>query len=346
MALEFIGCGDLHLDGKLIKYLPDLNSRIMDEVKKVLEHARRKGVTLIVLYGDICETPHMSTEATSLLIELFLENPNFNFIVLLGNHDVENSETHSLQVLSKLRSYGVMKNVSIVDKPRTFFAHTSRPLRCLPWPSLDTQANCLNVIHEAVSGSTWDHGRPVDGAKKVKHTCVAGHLHTSQVCGSVHFSGTLYQTSFGEKEKKYFHHVRWGRDQDKPEIKRIRHYPSFTLRNLVVNSKEDLAVIDEPRDSLVLFKVFVKSDVLLDADTFKNRPSVVKVNSFKTEVELRALVSEEIRIDEEFNDPSMMSVERTLDDWLKSSNIEPSLKKRAKKKFTELFSVGNVNSTP
>ena len=32
MAVSFIGIGDLHFDGKIRKYLPDLNSRIVHEV--------------------------------------------------------------------------------------------------------------------------------------------------------------------------------------------------------------------------------------------------------------------------------------------------------------------------
>jgi Calcineurin-like phosphoesterase len=335
MALEFIGCGDLHLDGKLRKYLPDLNTRIMEEVDKVLQYAKRNGVKTIVFYGDICETPSMSKEATTLFLKLLMNNPEFLFIVDLGNHDIENAEHHSLQVFCEMCKFGMLPNTRIVEKPTTFFRSSGTPLRVLPWPSLDTREDCLNVIHEAVSGSVWDHGRLVDGAKKVKHLSVAGHLHTSQTCGVTHFSGTLYQTSFGEKPNKYFHHVKWEDAGSKPVIKRVKHYPGFSLVNLIVSSANDLNQISS--DPSILYKVFVKDSAVLDSSTFDSFPNVVKKNSFKTKAELQVLLTEELRIDEEFELPSVLSVENNLKSWLEASNADPSVKKAAYIKFQDLF---------
>lgn len=335
MSLEFVGIGDLHLDGKLRKYLPDLNSRIMSEVDKVIVYARRNGIKLVVLYGDICETPTMSKEAGILFLRHLLANTDLMYIIDLGNHDTENSETHSLQFFTELCKSGMLPHVKIVETPTTFFAKSDTPLRVLPWPSLDTRADCFNVIHEAVRGAVWDHGRPIDDAKRVKHWSAAGHIHTAQTCGKVNFSGTLYQTSFGEKPKKYFHHVQWDDADSQPEVKRIRHSPSFKLVNLVVQSEADLESIED--DPNTLYKVFVHADVALDATTFDSKPNVVKVNSFKSKTELQTLITEELRLDDEFELPSVLSVENNLKTWLSAAAVPDDLKKAAFSKYKRLF---------
>ena len=241
-----------------------------------------------------------------------------------------------MQLFVDMIAYGVLPHVRVIEKPTTLFKKSGTPLRLLPWPCLDTSTDCLNVIHEEVAGSVWDGGRAVNSQHKIpkSHVCVAGHLHTPQRVGSVHFSGTLYQTSFGEKSKKFFHHVTWSSEDSEKVIKCIPHKAAFQLVNLVVESAKDLeSIVDDP---MVLYKVFVHSDVTLEADTFANKPNVVKTNSYKSKVELVALLSEEIRLDEDFEMASVLSLESNLKDWLSSAKIDDSLKKRAYKKFKQL----------
>jgi predicted phosphodiesterase len=334
MALQFVGIGDLHLDGKIRKYLENLNERILFEVSRVLDYARRNGVELIVFYGDICETPNMSQEATKLFLRLLMENSQFKFLIILGNHDKENSEQHSLQLFVEMLRHGMLPHVRVFEKPTTLFRKSGTPLRLLPWPFLDTDPDAINVIHEAVSGSRWDHGRAVDGAKVVKDWCVAGHIHTAQTIGRVHFSGTLYQTSFGEKPKKYFHHVTWP-DDGLPTVKKIRHVPGFQLENFVVETKADLAkLVADPNH---LYKVFVKDTVVLDEDAFTPFPNVVKTNTFKTRLELEQLVIEELRLDDEFDLQGVLSVENTLVGWLDAAKVEDDMKRKVYRKYKSLF---------
>lgn len=334
--LNFVGCGDLHLDGKLRKYLPNLNSLILDEVQRVLSYAKRNGVKLVVFYGDICETPNMSDEARRLLLALLMNNPNFKFVFLLGNHDTENSEVHSMQMFVDMIRFGMLSHVTVIEKPTTIFKNTGTPLRLLPWPSLDTKADCMNVIHEEVANAVWDGGRAVHSTHKVpkSHVCVAGHLHTPQRVGSVDYSGTLYQTSFGEKAKKFFHHVTWNSEEESPVIKRVPHVAAFKLINLVIESHKDLSLIED--NPMFLYKVFVQTEVALEAETFSSRPNVVKVNSFKTKTELETLLTNEISLDQDFEMSSVLSLKTNLKDWLQCAKINDGLKKKAYIKFKEI----------
>lgn len=336
MSLNMVGIGDLHLDSKLRKYLPNINHLIMDEVRKVMAYTERNGVNLVVFYGDICETPNISKEALNLLIEFIYEYPKHKLIFMTGNHDVENSEHHSLMVLKTLCKRGAFPNAKVVDSPKTMFVDTLRPLRLLPWPSFDTRKECLNVIHTEVDGAVWDHGRSVESKNLTKHHCVGGHLHTKQRVGTVHLSGTLYQTSFGEKPKKYFHHVMWG-DEDKPDVQNIRHVPAFRLENAIIRSEADLAELS--KDPSVLYKVFIHSDVALDASTLDAFPNIVKHNSFKSKVELRALINEEILLDEEIDQSSLITNEDAMKEWLLSTDTSDEMRKRVYKKFKSLGAV-------
>ena len=277
----------------------------------------------------------MSSEAHRLLLAFIMEHRDFQLIFLLGNHDTENSETHSMQLFADMCRFGLLPNVRIVEEPVTLFRKSGTPIRLLPWPSLDTRADCLNVIHEGVQGAVWDHGRPVDSGHVMKHDCVAGHLHTQHRAGKAWFSGTLYQTSFGEKPRKFFHHVTWASPDEAKVIRNIRHKPAFSLVNLIVNSQEDIdTIVDDP---MVLYKVFVQSDVVLEADTFASRPNVVKTNTFKTKTELHALMKEEIRMDEDFGMENVLSLENNLKDWLQSNkNVDNDMRRRAFRKFKAL----------
>ena len=89
--LSFVGVGDLHLDSKIQKYMPEnVNKVIIDEVRNgPVRHAVRNGIPFVVFYGDICDVPHMSSDASIQLMQLFFDHPGLRFILITGNHDVE-----------------------------------------------------------------------------------------------------------------------------------------------------------------------------------------------------------------------------------------------------------------
>lgn len=331
MTIEFVGIGDLHLDSGLRQFIPDFNRFVCDEVRKVLDYARRNGVSMAILYGDICHRPVLSADAIENLLVLLAENQDIKFVFLKGNHDHATDEKNSLSVFKAATSAGLLPNLRIVDQPCTLFRKTQTPLRLLPWPHSDTDENALNVLHIEVEGAVWDGGRKVSGGFTTEHFCVAGHLHTKQKVGFVHFSGTLYQTSFGEKAKKYFHHVVW-EDDKVPQIACVRHHPKYVLHNLVVSSREDLQqVSDDPHQ---LYKVFVSKDVVLD-ETDLSRSNIVRHNFFSNKEELKVLIQAELELDDE--SWSMASnTEHFLDEWLSGSSAPASTIERAKNLFNGL----------
>jgi DNA repair exonuclease SbcCD nuclease subunit len=334
--LSFVGIGDLHLDGKLSKFIPSLNTVILSEVRKAARYARRSGIPLLVFYGDICDIPTMSAEACMLLIEFFEEYNDLNHILITGNHDVEHEGTHSLLLIKKLCSLGKLPNVKVIDQPTVLFRKRGTPLNLLPWPYFQVQAECLNVLHIETHGSRWEIGKAIESERKTSAYCVSGHLHTHQVVGprqNIYYSGTLYQTNFGEKAEKFFHHVEW--DGKVATVESVPTTPQYELINKIVATPQDLSTILP--DSKKLYKVFVKHGVELDAETFSTMPNVVRINTFQTRDELNNLIAEELLLSDASAHVSHLSVMEALETYLLRATVEKSVSDRAREIAHSLF---------
>lgn len=319
---RFVGIGDLHLDGRLQKYLPsgvDLNEYIIDEVRLVLIKARKQGIRLCIFYGDIGDKPHLSYKAHMLILDLITEFSEFKFLFLMGNHDFKNVEETGLDLLGHMN----LPNAKfVIGKPKTFFTNTDYPLMMLPWPHYKEAlgGNACNVLHLETKGSMMDSGRASPTNVEINPKCfwVSGHLHTNHL----NYAGTLYQTSFGEKPEKFFHIV----DRVNKKIKSVPHKPRFTLSNVIIETAEDL-LTKIPKDPNNLVKLFIKSKVTVPPELLDGYPNVVKHNSFQTKQELQALVMEDFVIDD-VSGAANFDVDTALTDWLESEKIEASIRKR------------------
>lgn len=316
-----LGIGDLHLDGRLTKYIPDLNKVIVTEVRLVIDKGIELGVETIIFYGDIGDKPNLSYESHRLLLNLFLEYSHLQFFVIGGNHDFQDSKTNGLQLLGWVTK-NLMPNVIVTTKPLTVREDTDYPIRLLPWPSVDVLDGALNVLHIETSGSVMDSGRPCGDAASIPENlfCVAGHLHTNHKAKNVNFSGTLYQTAFGEKEDKFYHII----DLARKRVKSVSHIPKYKLRNLVIATQEDLDNI--PKDPNVLCKLFIKSKVAVPIELLDRYPNVVKHNKFSSKAELEALVMEDFVLDD-VSGASKFDMSTVLTDWMESEGVNKKLQR-------------------
>lgn len=316
-----LGIGDLHYDGPLQKYIPDLNQVITDEVDSVIAANLRNGIDFVVFYGDIGHKPQLSDEAETLFFSVIAKYPNLKFYVVKGNHDEDDAGRCSLDHMRNIARWFV-PNLKVVTRKSTTFINGM--LRLCPWPNVDVEVGPLNVLHIEVNGSKMDTGREytTDLRLPKKAKCVSGHLHTAQRASNVDYSGTLYQTSFGERPAKYYHLISLDADGDH-SVKRIRHSPKYTLVNLIVNSIQDLDAIQN--DPHTLYKLFIKADVVLDDRI--DYPNVVKTNNYSTKSELKALMQEELVLDDA-SDAIRVDHEAMLDEWLKQNKVEDALADR------------------
>lgn len=341
--LEAVGIGDLHLDGKLATSIADFNRVITDEVRIVLEKARMHGVRVVFLYGDVCERSRLSQNAEGHLLQLFHDYSEMQFIIWKGNHDTEGPgplEPTSLDTFYRLAQLKYVPNIRVVlHEPTEFFTSTDHPIRVLPWPYKETKKGYLNLLHLECAGSKWETGREVSSTWSTKHLCASGHLHTAQQVGNMYFSGTLYQTTFGEDPDKFFHRIRWTGDQATSKIQLVRHLPKYLLRNAVVRSLEEyetLVAEVKAAPKTTLWKVFVQSNkVLLPVNAFDGLDTIIKTNPFNTNKELAALIQDDLVLDDN-SAQAAQNTDEMLRLWFQRNQIGDDMVERATRKMTEL----------
>lgn len=334
-SFDFVAIGDLHLDGKLKKFIPNLNEVILNEVRVALNYARRNGIQVAVYLGDVCDVPKMSPDAHLRIMDVLSDYPDIKHIMITGNHDTEDESTHSLQILKRMSELGGINNLKVIDKPTNLYSKAGTPVRFLPWPHFSVGKNFLNVMHIETNGSQWDHGKSVESERDTNYTCLSGHLHTKQIVGrkkNIHFVGTLYQTNFGERLDKYFGHCSW--DGTEFSIDYIPNKPAYSLHNLIITEKTDLEKIIV--DPFNLYKCFVKSGVDLSVSDLEKYSNVVKINSFKSRQELEALLSDELLMQDVDAEVSSMSVLDALQKWMLRSKVDEGLAEKTLNLFNKL----------
>lgn len=318
-----VGIGDLHLTdesgkGGLANYLEDPNGYVMSEVDRVCAWARKKDISNVILYGDICENPRMSYEAQIALRAGLRRNKDLDFIIYPGNHDSKNhdrSEGHSLQLLELMG----LKNVTIVLDD-TYLEFGKQKIKICPWPSTAFDKTCLNFAHIEVYGSQLDSGRKIEdeALKKSKAVTCVGHLHTNHRVRNTYYSGTLYQTNFGESLPKFFHHIVYN-SVDDYEITSVPFEPKYKLHNCVVETAEDVAAL--PTGQYDLIKLVVQDGADVD---IPNRSNIVINKTFKTKMDLATILTEDLMNGQEL----VLNSAEFFSSWIAQQSIPQRLKKQ------------------
>ena len=294
--VEAIAVGDLHLTdskgkGGLAKYLDDdADAFVLREFQKACDYARKKHIKYVIQAGDVCDSPVMSQRATLLLIEFIKRNNDLTFFFISGNHDSISEDTslgNSLEILQKVG----FENAYFFTKPKSVKFGDSK-IRFLPWPSEDFDPDALNIYHKEVRGALNDGGRSFDDENLPvsQAVTVAGHLHTAHRVRNTWYIGTLYQTNFGEKQQKYFGHIRFNSAKDF-DVELIPTSPEYTLHNVVIESRDDLEKI--PTDPKSLVKLVIQDGADVHTADYVGMQNIVQIKSFGTRSDLRQALSEE-----------------------------------------------------
>ncbi len=301
---EFLAVGDLHLTdakgkGGLSKYLDDdADTFVFRELDKVCNYARKKHVKYVLQLGDVSESPIMSQRATLLLIEFIRRNEDLTFFFISGNHDCiseDSSLGNSLEILQKIG----FQNAYFFTKPKSVKFGDVK-VRFLPWPSEDFDSDALNIYHKEVRGALNDGGRAFDDESlpASQAVTVAGHLHTSHRVRNTWYIGTLYQTNFGEKNKKYFGHVRFNSAKDF-DVELIPTDPEYTLHNVILESRDDLKNI--PTDPKSLVKLIIQDGADVHTADYSGMTNIVQIKNFGSRADLQQVLSEELAGAEEIS---------------------------------------------
>lgn len=337
MTFEAVGVGDLHLtddDGRggLAKYVDNSDQYVMSEVDRVVRWAIKKNIRYCIFYGDIFENPRGSYEGQLAFISLIKSYPKkMQFIVILGNHDKlgrESSTGHSMQIIAAMG----LPNLTVITEDTVMELDTAKVKFC-PWPSKAFNPKMLNIGHTEVVGSKGDSGRVMEGTELSKSNSIIamGHLHTPHQVRNTYYSGTLYQTNFGESLPKFFHHIMW-RSIDDYEIHNIPFDPKYKLFNCIVESAADIKAL--PKDPFHLVKLVVKdgADVVIP-----DLPNIVVTKAFKTKSDLATILTEDLMQGSEL----VIKTSDFFKEWIKAQSVPLSLKKQASKLRRDILN-GNI----
>lgn len=316
--MQAVGIGDLHLTsasgaGGLSAYIKDHDQMVKREVLRVLKWAKKRGISRCFFYGDICEGTRMSYEANLALLEILRQD--FQFDLILGNHDLFSEDPtlgHSMQLIKEFK----LPNVTVHEEPTTKKIDGSR-VRFLPWPHQDFDDRCLNVAHVDVVGASTDSGRKIVKGKSSDAVAVIGHIHTKQKVRNSHFSGTLYQTNFGEKKEKAFHHIVY---DDGWTIKEIPFVPEYTLHTIEVKSRKDLR--KAPRSSRDLVKLILVDGCSVSAADVAGI-NIVQTKTVNSAQELALAKVEDLKNGSEVE----LSISDFFNTWLLGQPLDDSLKR-------------------
>lgn len=327
--MQAVGIGDLHLSptsgvGALSKYVPESDRFVCGEVDKVVKWAERKNITNVFLYGDTCCGPRMSYEAIGALSAVITAHPESQFYVILGNHDMfseDPSDGHALELLKLFR----LPNLKIITKPTRKKIDDAKVF-FLPYPHVDFRADSLNIFHNEVKGSTNDAGRSFDheGLTKSKAVACGGHLHTAQQVRNTYYSGTLYQTTFGEQLEKYFHHIDF-ESPEEYEITLVPHKAKYTLHNVVIQERADLKLIPTGKTELV--KLVIQDGADVTASDYSQFSNIVVTKPFKSQDELATVLTEDLVEGQQL----VIRTDEFFAAWLEARDVSDKLKARTVK---------------
>ena len=315
------GIGDLHLtsttgQGALSQYIQNPDRYVASEVNRVLADAKDKGVKNIFLYGDLCEGTRMSYDAQLALLSILRQD--FDFHIILGNHDLfaeDPAAGHSLQLI---KEFG-LPNVKLYEEP-TNVEIDGAPVRFLPWPHMNFSKARLNVFHNDVSGARMDTGRLISKGSTSSAYAVGGHIHTNQRVRNTFYSGTLYQTAFGERKEKYYHQIEY---EGEWEITDVPFKPRYTLHNAKVSTKKQLAKLPRSKRDLIKL-ILVDNFVPVQEDLAGLNIAMIKTTSDAHKQALENLA--ELK-----NSGSQvnMSTDEFFHAWVQEQSVEDTLKTRA-----------------
>jgi DNA repair exonuclease SbcCD nuclease subunit len=324
--MNAIGIGDLHLTdsrgvGGLAAYIKDHDAMVARAVKRCLKWASQRGIRNVFLYGDLCEGTRMSYEAQLAMLRILRED--FDFHIILGNHDLFAEDPalgHSLQLIQE---FG-LPNVHIYQEPTTISIE-GRKVKFLPWPHVDFDPKCLNVAHVDVAGAKTDSGRPIAKGSESKATVVVGHIHTQQIVRNTHYSGTLYQTNFGEAPSKGFHHIEYDGGW---VINQVPVTPEYRLHTVEVRTRRDLKAV--PRSEKDLVKLILTDGCQLGAE------DTVGINVVSTKTANGAKELALARVEDLLDGSEVeLSSDEFFQEWLSTQAVDTPLKDQAIKLRTQ-----------
>ena len=296
MSFEFLAIGDLHLE-KMQNLLPNLNTidLQLSALQEAVDYAVENGIKYIFQLGDVFENPYPSQDTLTKFIDFLCKNNKVQWRIILGNHDFATTAEDSMNTTNYIASnFNELKHVKIFHKRRHEVIE-GFDFVYVPYPfttklkSVKNQAICFG--HFDIKGvarfndTKVEHGVTEEKLKKDKW--IIGHNHKYQKFKYGVYSGTLYQTNFGETLPCGFLHCSIKRKNGEIVLKHTRQIvsPIYELCNIKVDNIDDLTCIEKDK----YYKIFTHKNVVLPSDLTIRYPNILKIVGYSNKKQLKEL---------------------------------------------------------
>lgn len=259
--------------------------------KQIDELAQKENVDKIIHLGDLFHNKAIIRSECLRDISDIFNNSKFEWIILTGNHDYENSncEGHSLKTLENIN------NVSVIDSNSSYYDMYKEKDKLLfiayeniekfkekleGWESKDITL----FIHQSIEGfDYWNYDnsdKNVIPRELLKNFRIfSGHIHKYQQIENITYVGSPFTQKFDEaNEKKYVVSF----DTETKQAHRIElNLPKHVQYEIEINSQEDfksLKNLDIKQNDLVKVKIKGEKSLLnkVNKHLFQNERIVLQ----------------------------------------------------------------------
>ena len=234
--------------------------------------------------------------------------------IILGNHDIYNSNESSINTLNELLH--PYKNISIISEP-TELEFSKTKILCIPWINKSNEENILDVIsqtdikilcgHLDIIGFSFHKGNVNKDVGFNKCTfdkfdlVLSGHYHHKSSDSGIHYLGSPYEMiSVDMNDPKGFHTL----DTNTKEIEFIQN-PNRMFYKLIYDDKKHTSYED------ILYE-FLDNNLAEDLSIIKNSYVKILIKNKTNQVMYDRFI-EELEKSEPFNlDPIEVKIEDSL----------------------------------
>lgn len=341
--MKFGTIGDLHLDKSRIINVLDFKPAtdlMLKQVNNVLSIFYKEQVDFVTFLGDISDKQTLSDYAELQLLKLLHSwDGKLCIHIILGNHDIEQETVHSLCKIEWM-SQNCWKTIKVHTK---YHAEKIQKIwfEFLPYPLIKgKKQNSICFGHFDRPGAIGDNGLPIRSQHEVDdsddRTYILGHLHTPQKVKQSYFPGTLYQTSFGETDKKgygLFTTDKQGKLNHKGDSWFNEFEAPFKFINLDISTQKQLDNIKKYIKENEYIKLFIKNKLDIPSNLQITYPQIIDIIGYKDKKDLSQLLTLE-----QTEQNIAYQVTDNLDNFLKAKGRTTKQIKQAKKLVNEALS--------
>lgn len=242
--LKIITLGDLHFEALKSLFPKHWKKHVFTMLDQVTSFANLRGIKTIFITGDIFNVSKPAQADLLAFYKYIKQHSELHFIFMLGNHDIQDANTNSLQLFAGLE----IENCKFITEP-TVLRIQKHKIVVLPWPHTKLpkgwEGAQLGFAHVIAENTIADNGRKFTSGERLskKIFWIIGDLHKNQRSKYWYYPGACLQFNFQDDVTRYFAEVTLDHSL---HIKEHKLQPTYKLLTKTLTKPSDFAFLDKP----------------------------------------------------------------------------------------------------